>query len=263
MSNQNLNRFSDGHVHTKLCLHATGEMDEYVKNAIAKGLDEIIFLEHMEEGIDAPYRSWLTEDDFDLYFAEIDRLRELHSHQIIIKAGVELGYNPACHDKIISRLNSRKWDKVGLSYHFFAVPGEQHINLLSRMKDNHDRARQIGLDVILKKYFTDIIKAVELVPADTLCHLDAPLRHLQEVNIADQYIDLSIELLRAVKAKGMNVEINTSGFKYRNDPFPSKRILQAAKEIDVNYVLGSDAHAPKDVGRFFKEAEALLTEIKN
>lgn len=261
MSNHNLKRFSDGHVHTKLCLHASGEMDEYVQSAIDKGLHEIIFLEHMEEGIDAPYRSWLTEEDFDLFFYEIDRLKETYSTQITIQAGVELGYNPACPDKILKRLTARKWDKIGLSYHFFAIAGEQHINLLSRMKDNHDRARQIGIDIILKKYFTDIIKAVEIIPADTLCHLDAPLRHLQETDISGQYMDLSLELLRAVKAKGMNVEINTSGFKYRNDPFPSRNILQAAKEINLNYVLGSDAHAPKDVGRYFQEAENFLTKI--
>lgn len=260
MSNPNLNRFSDGHVHTKLCLHASGEMDEYVQSAINKGLTEIIFLEHMEEGIDTPYRSWLTEDDFDLFFTEIDRLKKAYSEQITIKAGVELGYNPACHDTLMQRLASRKWDKIGLSYHFFAVPGEQHINLLSRMKDNHARARQIGIDLILKRYFADIIQAVEVIPADTLCHLDAPLRHLPETDISGKYIDLSIELLRAVKAKGMNLEINTSGFKYRNDPFPSEKILQAAKEMDINYVLGSDAHTPQDVGRYFEEAEQLLAE---
>ncbi len=39
---------TDGHVHTKYCHHATGEMEEYVNSAIAIGLQEIVFLEHME-----------------------------------------------------------------------------------------------------------------------------------------------------------------------------------------------------------------------
>lgn len=260
MISNNLNRFSDGHVHTKLCLHASGEMDDYVQSAISKGLKEIIFLEHLEEGIDTSYRSWLTEEDFDFYFAEIERLQAVYSDQITIKAGVELGYNPACHDEIARRLKARKWDKIGLSYHFFAVPGEQHINLLSRIKDNHERARRVGVDLILNTYFDDLIRAVDTLSADTLCHLDAPLRHLPEADIPGQYMDKAVELLRAVKAKGMSVELNTSGFTYRDDPFPSQKIVEAAKDVGTQYVLGSDAHAPKDVGRYFKEAEELLAK---
>ncbi len=45
---------SDNHVHTNLCGHAKGEMEEYVQAAISKRLKCIVFLEHMEEGISAP-----------------------------------------------------------------------------------------------------------------------------------------------------------------------------------------------------------------
>ncbi len=256
-----INVLSDGHVHTKLCLHAQGEMEEYVQAAIAKGLQELIFLEHMEEGIDTPYRSWLTEEDFDFYFAEIERLRKQYGNTITIKAGVELGYNPNCHDKIMARLAKRKWDKIAISYHFFAVPGARHINLLSRRKDNHSRAREIGIDVILERYFADLTKAIEIVPADTICHLDAALRHLQETDIPGKHMEAAMKLLKAAKTRGLKVEINTSGFAYRNDPFPATAILQAAKDLNLHYILGSDAHTPEDVGRFFKETEQLLHSL--
>ena len=39
----------DGHIHTRLCNHATGEMEEYVLAALNKNLKTIIFLEHLEE----------------------------------------------------------------------------------------------------------------------------------------------------------------------------------------------------------------------
>ena len=41
---------TDGHVHTSLCNHASGTMEEYVKAAIGKGLEAIVFLEHLETG---------------------------------------------------------------------------------------------------------------------------------------------------------------------------------------------------------------------
>jgi len=261
MNTHKLNTRSDGHVHTKLCLHASGEMEEYVQAAISKNLQEIIFLEHMEEGIDAPYRSWLTEEDFDIYFKEIERLKLKYSTVISIKAGVELGYNPHCHDKLLARLKKRNWDKIALSYHFYAVEGARHINLLSRMEDNHARAREIGVDNLLERYFSDLTQAIETIPAVVLCHLDAALRHLPETDIPGKHMDAVLKLLRAVKSKGIKVEINTSGFTYRNDPFPAKTILQAAKDLDLQYVLGSDAHNPKDVGRFFNEAEELFKRL--
>jgi len=50
----------DRHIHTKLCCHASGEMEEYVLAAIGRDLDGIVFLEHMEEGICCAERTWLT-----------------------------------------------------------------------------------------------------------------------------------------------------------------------------------------------------------
>ena len=128
-----MNILSDGHIHTKLCNRSSGEMEEYVQAAIAIGLKEMIFLEHMEEGINTPVKTWLNEQDFDIYFKEGKRLKAKYHGKIIIQLGVEVGYNPEYKEEIITRLAGRKWDKIGLSCHFFSPgPDLQHINLLSR-----------------------------------------------------------------------------------------------------------------------------------
>ena len=66
----------DGHVHTRLCHHASGEMEEYVQTAIDRGLKKLVFLEHLEIGINYFESTWLTDDDFKIYFAEGKRLQE-------------------------------------------------------------------------------------------------------------------------------------------------------------------------------------------
>ena len=43
-------------------------MEQYVQSAIGKGLRHMVFLEHLEEGINYPERTWLTEEDFGLLF---------------------------------------------------------------------------------------------------------------------------------------------------------------------------------------------------
>ena len=72
----------DNHVHTRLCNHASGEMEEYVLAAIDRGLTSITFLEHLEEEIHYFERTWLTKDNFTCYFREGERLRKKHQGQI-------------------------------------------------------------------------------------------------------------------------------------------------------------------------------------
>jgi HisJ family histidinol phosphate phosphatase len=51
----------DGHVHTNLCHHALGAMEDYVQAAIDRGLRKIIFLEHLEAGIEYFESTLLTD----------------------------------------------------------------------------------------------------------------------------------------------------------------------------------------------------------
>lgn len=260
MSSPLLDTLSDGHVHTKLCRHATGEMEEYVLSAIKCGLREIIFLEHMEEGIKSPIITWLSEEDFDLYFIEGHRLKEKYKEKIQVKLGVELGYNALCRSKLLDRIQARQWDKISLSYHFYPVAGEPHINLLSRSPQNTIRVRQRHPHQIAKAYLEGLIDAVDYFPGHTLSHLDAALRHIPEINFAKHHLPLVKRLLEAVKKKGMSLELNTSGYEYQTDCFPEKAIIRLAKNMDIPFVVGSDAHKPQDVGRHFNRVTQTLQE---
>ncbi len=66
----------------------------------------------------------------------------------------------------------RKWDRVGLSYHFCKLPGnDHHLNFLSRKQKNIDAFIAHGISPLLNHYFSTLIEAVEVIPADVLCHL--------------------------------------------------------------------------------------------
>ena len=76
--------YTDGHVHTSLCHHATGTMEDYVAAAIQKGLKHIVFLEHLEIGIQYFESTWLSEEDFSQYCQEGIRLKEKSSAATIV-----------------------------------------------------------------------------------------------------------------------------------------------------------------------------------
>lgn len=245
---------SDGHVHTKYCHHARGEMEEYVRHAITIGLQEIVFLEHMEAGVHYFESTWLTEDDFDIYFREGTRLQDKYKDTIRVSLGVEAGYSPSHKEELLERLAKRQWDKIGVSYHFMAHPdGAYHLNLLSRQERNIVAISEVGCKQVLDHYFDTLIEAVEVLPGTVLCHLDAPLRFHPEVNIDEAYLGQIRKILQSVKKKGMGLEINTSGFTVRETPFPAPFILKEAMNLDIPLLPGSDAHRPEDVGRHFEK----------
>jgi len=251
----------DGHVHTRLCHHAVGEMEDYVRAALERGLREIVFLEHLEEGIRYRQLNWLTEEDFDYYQAEGRRLQTLYAGRIDIKLGVEVGYNPRAVAKIRERLAARSWDRIGISYHYMPLDDhpDEDLNMLTLAEDVVARARRYGGERILDNYFAGLLEAVQLLPGTVLCHLDAALRHAGTLPLSEKHLAAVDALLRLVKEKGMAMEVNTSGLAMmRAEAFPRLALLQKAVDLGIPLVAGSDAHSPEQVGRFFQDVPDMV-----
>ena len=221
----------DGHVHTALCQHAKGKMEEYVVAGIERGLSGLVFLEHLECGIGYFERTWLTEEDFVLYRLEADRLREKYAGKIDVLCGIEVGYNPSERGRIEEFLASARWDRIGISYHFLEVRG-RHVNMFSRKQSNLDAVREVGAQRVLEGYYEGLTEAVNCLDGHVVCHLDAALRHLEEVN-GCACLNLVDMVLDAVAARGMALEVNTSGYAIRGEPFPAQAVVWEATRIEI------------------------------
>jgi histidinol-phosphatase (PHP family) len=250
----------DGHVHTKLCHHARGEMEEYVLAAIDRGLRKLVFLEHLEVGIDYFESTWLTEDDFSFYHKEGKRLQEKYLDTIEIGLGIEVGYNPNFLEEIQRRLALHSWDRIGISYHFMETDSV-HLNMVSRRQVNIDALDQFGVDKVINRYYKDLLEAVEKLPGQILCHIDAVLRHHPNVVINPEHTVLIDDLLDSVARNNMSLEVNTSGYRIKGEPYPSLSIMKKAIERNIPLVAGSDAHRPEDVGRDFDRLASLMKEL--
>ena len=246
----------DSHMHTSRCHHAWGTMEEYVQAGIKRGLKRIIFLEHLEIGIEYFETTWLTDQDFDKYFQEGRQLQKKYQGVIEIGLGVEVGHNPHKVDEIRKRLAQWQWDRIGISYHFMHTP-TGHLNLVSSKPVNITALDKLGTDRVLTTYYRDLRDAVLSLPGDVLCHFDAVLRHHPDAEDFDHHEELIDDLLDAVIAKKMALEVNTSGYKIRNEPYPAIGLLQKAVARGIPLVAGSDAHRPEDVGRYFDRLAEL------
>jgi len=260
MNNLLIDTTVDGHVHTRLCHHARGEMEEYVLAAINHGLRKLIFLEHLELGIDYFESTWLTENDFDFYHEEGKRLQDKYRGSLEIGLGVEVGYNPKSIEETLQLLNLHSWDRIGISYHFMDA-GSEHLNLVSSKQVNIDALDKIGVDKVVSRYYGQLLDAVERLPGQVLCHIDAVMRHHPNVVLTPDHKALIDDLLDAVARNNMSLEVNTSGYRIKGTPYPSPEILKKAVKKNIPLVAGSDAHCPEDVGRYFDRLPELTQDL--
>lgn len=248
---------TDGHVHSRLCHHATGEMEEYVLAACDKGLERLIFLEHFETGIHYFETTWLTAADFELYFTTGRALQQKYQGRIDIGLGVEVGYNPDGVEETLAFLRQYEWDRIGLSYHFMRHE-DQHLNMLSRKSENMADCSRLGVKGILTTYLEGLRQALGRIPASVLCHLDAALRHHPEIMFDSGHQKQMLAIIHELAARHIALEINTSGFDHRQEPYPPSWLVKQALELGVKLVAGSDAHRPQDVGRYFDRLPMYL-----
>lgn len=248
---------SDTHVHTRLCNHARGDMEDYVRAALKRNLTRLTFLEHLETAISYPQRTWLRDQDFNSYFAEGYRLQDKYGGQLTIELGVEAGYNPEAVDLMQAQLARWPFERIGLSYHFYRVDS-RHYNMVSRRPENLTVLGRIGIEQVISDYLSDLIRAVQEVECDVLCHLDAVMRHHPGYRLLPSHHRQIDTLLDLMAVRDMSLEINTSGFAIRDIPYPAPDIIARARDRAIPLAAGSDAHHPEQVGRHFGDLARLL-----
>lgn len=93
--------FIDYHVHTEFSDDSVYPMEQVVKDAVAMGMEEICFTDHVDYGIKDDWDTGvpiryrgsepLANVDYPRYFAKINELQQKYSGQIAIRRGLEFG----------------------------------------------------------------------------------------------------------------------------------------------------------------------------
>jgi histidinol-phosphatase (PHP family) len=261
MSKKGLNledlKTRDLHVHTRYCNHAEGEMEDYVRTALHRGLDEIGFLAHAEAGIDSPRRLWLRDEDLDLYWREGNELKHHYGDQIRISLGLELGLNPEALFEMHQIVCKHSWDRLGLAYHF-VHDGISLLNICSRA--NAQRLKEVNAQEISKRYYQTLRDHVALVKPDFICHLDVVRKFMVDTSTDPEIRTLIRELLTEMAKANVALEVNTGGYCTVGAPYPASWILAEAIHQGIELVLSSDSHKPEHVGRHFDQALVYIED---
>ncbi len=124
----------------------------------------------------------------------------------------------------------------------------------NQTKFSHEAERD-AFDV-WRAYFERLTQAAASGLFDIIGHADLAKKFC--FYPAQDCTDLFRGFLAAARANGTAIELNTAGLrKDCKEIYPSRRILELARDAGVSITFGSDAHAPGEVGMDFESAIQL------
>lgn len=244
---------ADYHMHTPLCHHAVGEPIEYAAQAVRVGLTEIGFSEHSPMPRD-DFDDWRMEFDKLDHYVELVRRAQKAFPNLIVKLALEVDYIPGHEDWIRQLAARHRWDYFIGSVHYVSESWDlDNPKKLSQWKERDPFE-------VWSAYFARLTQAAESGLFDIIGHADLAKKFCFYPD--RDCTHLFRAFLSAAAKSGVAIELNTAGLRKQcKEIYPSRHILELAREAGIPITFGSDAHAPEEVGLDFTAAVELARSV--
>jgi len=251
----------DLHIHTPFCGHARGTMEESVQNAIRLGCKAIGFAGHFPypPGFNEPFHDCvIPKDRFPNYVEEVHRLQKMYRDRIAILLAAEIDYFKGYTDQTEAMCRDYSFDYIIGSVHFVEGVAIDHSEdmLQAHLEELG------GIRGLWEKYWQCMENLIDWEMCDVVAHFDLPQKFVRSQCIPD-FTERVDSLLKKIRDRDLVLEVNTGGIdrSLHQETYPSLPILRMAVEKGIEITLGSDAHAPEEVGRHFRKTEELLKSL--
>ena len=264
----------DGHTHTELCPHGSGEATEQmIQRAIQLGMQKYCITEHaplppeferqFAGSLEGFTEASLRLDQVDEYLQLAQGLQQKYADQIEISVGFEVDflpdhiawtrqfldtYGPQTQESILSVHFMRGKDDqfwcVDLSTDDFAAGFEQWLSTPQRLFAQYYQTVLESVQADLGQYAPQRVGHMSLVRKyQDYFKLTEPLN--------DENLTLVDRTLALVKQQRRELDLNLAGLykPFCNDFYPGNQILKRAQKLAIPLVYGSDAHDIASVGR--------------
>ncbi|MFA5817747.1 MAG: histidinol-phosphatase [Bacteroidales bacterium] len=239
---------TDYHIHSSYS-DGRSSPEDYIPPAIAAGLSEIGFSEHLTLFKDL--EDWnMNPVNVSPYINHIENFRNKIKN-IKIKTGLEVDFFAGKEKEIRDFLSPLPLDYIIGSVHYL---GEKTVDVGPEFYEGK------SIDRLFDSYFDSVCAAAASGLFDIIGHCDL-IRIYGYKPSTDQEL-LYRKLAKIMKSHNVAFELNTNG---RNRPladfYPDRRFLHIFREEKVPVCVNSDAHMPSRVGQYFGEAYDLLRYI--
>ncbi|MGH2558998.1 MAG: histidinol-phosphatase [Thermomicrobiales bacterium] len=243
----------DYHVHTEFSADCRVPMADSCRAAIAAGVTEIAFTDHVDHEPADMGTGYYRPDD---YFRALERVRDEFGDRLTVLAGAEVDFNRRIESQVERFLNQYEYDFVIGSVHY----GEAGEIIFPEYFRNR------SLDDVFLPYFDEVQAAVESGWFDTIGHLDLPKRYAPKTHRTYDPLHYRARLesiFRAMIERGVAFEINTSGLRQRpKTSMPGPAIVRWYVETGGRLITtGTDSHAAQTVGTGLAQALDMLSLV--
>lgn len=244
----------DCHTHSAYSGHGAGSVADIIARAEDLGLSTIAQTEHLilPDGMDPAFETSMSHETMRSYLAELHEQRERLAHagsptELLI--GIEADW-----------LSGREPELAELCAPFEYVLGSVHFVDKRPLDDSRDLSvwEDYGVDGVWRSYFDAWLDmAAHPGPIMSFSHPDLPKKYGWRPSFdAREY---NYEMARATARAGCMIEVNTAGLrKDVGEAYPALEMLRSFRDAGIDCTIGSDAHAPQDVGSGFNEAVSLM-----
>lgn len=246
---------ADYHIHTTMCGHAEGKLEDYILKAKAEGLEEIGISDHIpmyfwpEEERDPTVAMALEE--LPDYISLIERAQKKF-YPFPIRTGIEADFSAEHQSTLRDILEQFPFDYVLGSIHFIGKWGYDNPAYLEEYQ-NRD------IDEIYEQYFGLLEQAATSGLFDIMAHPDLIKKMGFKPRRDIGYIYK--RLARVFAEADLCIEVNTAGLRAPvGEIFPAPAFLRECFKAKVPVTLGSDAHQVSQVAAGFREARRLIQE---
>lgn len=242
----------DCHTHSRYSFDGSEPVSNLLASARRAGLTHLTLTDHCEcNGYDADVRAALCAGYQDVLALQKE------AAPVRLLCGIELGQATQDLSAAEDALAAQPWDVVIGSLH--NLRDKEDFYYLDYAKED--------IEVLLRRYFDELLELLDWGQFDTLGHLTYPLRYI--CGDHGLTVDLTPYLLRirTIFEKlidgGKSLELNTSGWRQKlGAPMPDEPLLRLYRSLGgERLTLGSDAHASADIGSHIARGCDLLRRI--
>lgn len=241
-----MRKLIDCHIHTQRCGHAEGTVEEYVAEAVSKGLWGIAITEHLAlpEDMDPERHLSMPPSEVNAYLDEVQAARE-RVDDLRVVTGVEADYLIGRENEIAAAIARARTGAHGAT----VVLGSVHFIDRWAFDNPHEveEWERRDVDDAWRDYFALWMEAVSSELFDVMAHVDLVKKfgHFPTFDAREIYEAAAT----AAASAGVVIEVSTAGLrKPVGELYPGPDLLSAFRLAGVPATVGSDAHAPAEVG---------------
>lgn len=227
------------HTHCKRCRHAFGTEEDYITNAVSKGLSQLGMSDHAPFP-DCDFGNRMPFDELPDYLSTIDSLKQ--KYDIPLFKGLEIEYHPKYHFYYEELLQKYKVEYLVLGEHFYTKPNGDIKNIY--FAEN-------TLEYI--HYAHAVCWGIQTGLFSFVAHPD--LMFLNPFAWDDNCTKASEMIIECAEKYNAVLEFNANGYRRNKKifpdgeryPYPHIKFWNMVKHTNIRVIIGSDCHEPHQV----------------